>query len=145
MSRLEPEIKERLEHFLGQGYISKGLYKILKAYFMHRDYTVAAIKANVSRGTFVAQMSALYKRNVLIRIQKGEYDLTHDEDSIILPPQKVEEPPEPPLQMSDTEREWMIKNYKGYRKNRSAAAQILKRSKFDICRMAIELKLDTRN
>lgn len=44
------------------------------------------------------------------------------------------------VQMTDAERDWMIKHYKP--RNRSAAAQALNRTRYEICDMAIQLKID---
>ncbi|OIB04869.1 hypothetical protein AK95_14740 [Paenibacillus sp. LC231] len=143
--KLDPELKEQIEHYLHMDYITEAQSKILKSYFIFGNYPEAAIKIGMKKSSFIAVMSVLKQRNVLIRVGKGKYVLTDDETSIIMPYRKPEELPDPPLQMSEEEKEWMLQYYGDYKNNRSEAARILKRSKFDICRMAIELHLDSDN
>lgn len=44
------------------------------------------------------------------------------------------------VKMTDAERDWMLQNYRP--RNRSKAAQALGRTRYEICDMAIQLKID---
>ncbi|WP_339271502.1 hypothetical protein NYE54_08365 [Paenibacillus sp. FSL K6-1330] len=145
MPDLDPEINERIEHLLNQEYITEDQSKVLKAYFMcGRSSKAASSKLNMHPTTFAQVTSTLVQRNILEKLGRGKFILADDESAIVMPYQEPEIPPDPPLNMTEQEREWMLENYSKYKNKRSEAARILKRSKFDICRMAIELKLDSK-
>lgn len=145
MPKLDPEINDRIEYFFNQEYITEDQSEILKAYFMYgRSTKAASSNLNMHPTTFAQVTSSLTQRNILEKLGRGKFILADDESAIIMPYKEPELPPDPPLNMTEQEKGWMLKNYKNYKGNRSEVARILKRSKFDICRMAIELKLDTR-
>ncbi len=145
MPELDPEINERIEHLLNQEYITEDQSKVLKAYFMYgRSSKVASSKLNMHPTGFSHVTSDLAQRNILEKLGRGKFILADDESAIIMPFVEPEIPPDPPLNMTDQEKDWMLKNYKKYKGKRSEVARILKRSKSDICRMAIELKLDSK-
>lgn len=146
MPKLDPEIKEQIEHYLHMDYITEAQSKILKAYFMYgRSSKAASSKLNMHPTTFAQVTSSLVQRNILEKLGRGKFILADDESAIIMPFIEPEIPPDPPLNMTEQEKAWMLQNYSDYRGKRSEAARILKRSKFDICRMAIELHLDSDN
>jgi len=146
MPKLDEEINERIEYLLNQDYITEDQSKVLKSYFMHgRSSKVASSKINMNPTSFAQVTSALVQRNILEKLGRGKFILSDDESAIIMPFVEPEIPPDPPLNMTEQEKEWMLENYKNYRGKRSEAARKLNRSKFDICRMAIELHLDSDN
>ncbi|MPY20679.1 hypothetical protein [Paenibacillus glucanolyticus] len=145
MPDLDPEINERIEGLLNQEYITEDQSKVLKAYFMYgRSSKVASEKLNMHPTGFAHVTSSLAHRNILEKLGRGKFILADDESAFIMPFVEPEIPPDPPLNMTEQEKNWMLENYSDYRSKRSEAARILKRSKFDICRMAIELKLDAK-
>ncbi|WP_160044746.1 hypothetical protein [Paenibacillus sp. USDA918EY] len=143
MPKLDPEIKERIDGLMAPEHITRAHGKVLKAYFEKGSIAEGAAKLDMQISSFYSVIKKLKQRNVLEQVARGKYVLATDESRIVTF-QKVEFPSDPPLSISPEEKEWMLKNYPKYRGKRSEVARILGRSKLDICRMAIELRLDQK-
>ncbi|KHF33440.1 hypothetical protein CM49_04388 [Paenibacillus sp. P1XP2] len=145
MPKLEPEIGQRIDYLLEDGYITRSEAKLLEAYFTHETRAGIAHALRMQKGSVNSVLSTLKRAGVLMHNGEG-YELSFDNDTINRVP-KVGPPiqADPDLVMTEKERKWMLENYGKYRKNRSEAARILGRSKFDICRMAIALGIDQKN
>ncbi|MFU1797625.1 hypothetical protein ACM1RC_27425 [Paenibacillus azoreducens] len=145
MPKLDPEIREQIDYYLHQMHITNEHAKVLKAYFKYRNQKEAADALNINVSSFGGYMHSLTQRNILIKVGKGKFVINNDESQIIpVVSRKIDIQPIPDLEMSESERKWMLENYVRYRDKRSEAARILGRSKLDVCRMAIELGIDQK-
>lgn len=144
MSRLTPEIEQRIEDYHQDGYITLAEAKLITAYFIHVDFKATAKAHGIMKKSVTAVLAKLKRDGVLIKVDEG-YELTFDYGTIKREPTPLPTAADMGLEMSKEERAWMLKNYHEYKNKRSEAARILKRSKYDVCRMAIVLKLDQRN
>lgn len=143
MSELDFETRDQLHQLLEDGIITKREREIIAKLFISPSQSEAARRLGIELGTLNYAIKKLTADKVLIRVERAVFALNHDTASINrqisnpLPP-----PEEPPLVMSDAERKWMIEHYDSAK--RTEAAKVLKRSKYDINRMALVLKLDRK-
>lgn len=144
MPKIDSDINAKIDDFLEKGYVSRGEARILKEYFTQENRPMVAQSLGISLSSLSTVLTTLKRNKVLCLTAERRYQLTDD-------PEACKKEPPPPVvpvakvAMSEEERAWMIANYKKYKGKRSEAARILKRSKFDLCRMAIELKIDQKN
>ncbi|GIO40164.1 hypothetical protein J41TS12_50250 [Paenibacillus antibioticophila] len=144
MPELDFETKDLLHQLQEDGLITRREREVIAKLYTTPSRKEAARRLGIERGSFNHLIYKLVTDHVLIRIRKNVLVLNSDPSSIkrnasyVLPP-----PEEVPLVMSDAERKWMIENYDST--NRTQAAKALKRSKYDINRMALALKLDRKN
>ncbi|AOZ91589.1 hypothetical protein [Paenibacillus crassostreae] len=144
MPELTPEIESRIDNLLEDGYVSTVEARILKAYYTFDTQKEACHSLGMIPTSMSAILSGLSREGILIKMGRGQYEVTDDVGTI-----KKELPPPPdPIKteviMSKKERSWMLKNYKKFG-TRTQIARHLKRSKTDVIRMAIALKLDQKN
>ncbi|MGN7359967.1 hypothetical protein ACTHPF_26680 [Paenibacillus sp. SAF-054] len=144
MPKLDPEIKEHIDNLQEDEYINRSQGKVLKAYFETGSIKEGAAKLDMQESSFYSVINYLKLRKVLVKVSKGKYELNANVSEIEPVKHKIEAPPLPPLSITPEERNWMRENYGRYRHKRSEAAQILGRSKLDICRMAIALGIDQK-
>ncbi|WP_055108920.1 hypothetical protein [Paenibacillus ihumii] len=142
MPVLDSDIEQKLEELREQEVIKPGEYKVLVAYFQCRTLSGTAKLTGRQKRSIAVTLSNLAKKGVLVKETGEPYSLPGDDFEFIAPDPG---PVEADVAISDEERAWMLRNYRKYQRNRSEAARILKRSRHDVCRMAIALKLDKRN
>lgn len=148
MPKIDPVINAKIDEYHEDGYLTNREVDVLKAYFSHKTRKGAAHAVRILVGSLSSMLSVLKRDGVLIQVKRGSYELNEDVESIkrgLTPPPPLPAQIVDTVAMSEKEREWMNANYKNYKNNRSGAARILNRSKYDVCRMAIELRLDQKS
>ncbi|MEI7027139.1 hypothetical protein [Paenibacillus sp. y28] len=126
---------EMIASHLENGSLSANQAKLLTAYFnCDRSSVKTAEVLGVPPRSVRQSLTAMVRRRVVRQVAKQRvYEMMAPECK----------PKEPEFIISDFQRDWMLDNYKRYRRNRSEAARILGCSRTDICQMAIMLKIDS--
>lgn len=144
MPALDYEIKDQIHDLLEDEYITHAEARLLENFFSCPSRKEAAQRSGIKPESFVSAISRMTRDGILIRVSRGVLKLTEDVGTIKRQSRNTLPPPmEPPLQMSEAERKWMLANYKSSK--RAEAALKLGRSKYDINRMAIKLGIDQKN
>lgn len=144
MPALDFEIKDQINDLLEEEYITHAEARLLENFFSSPSRKEAARRSGIKFESFASAISRMTRDGILIRVSRGVLKLTEDLGTIKRQSRNSLPPPvEPPLQMSESEREWMLANYKS--RKRAEAALKLRRNKYDINRMAIALGIDQKN
>lgn len=141
MSKLNPETDEMINRLLAEDLITESQSELLQAFFMYETLQEKATSLGISTKAFSGVLSGLKRRKILLRQDpKGTFELNNDIEALISWRKPVDVGP---VNISDEERVWMLKNYRKYK--RSEVAKKLGRSKTDVIRMAMALGIDQKN
>jgi hypothetical protein len=123
--------------------------KVLEAYLERGAYSEIGKEVKMSFHRVKTAVKQLYALGVIRQRSFGEGSrgpiLTGVPYRVLPDPADTEAPSDiSGVRMTPKEEEWMRKHYKKYRRNRSEAAKILGRSRYDVNAMAIKLGLGRR-
>lgn len=115
---------------------------VYESYMKHRHIKKVSVHLNLNTHSVNRYMRALVEDGVMSYSESKGYRTTGQKYRVgtLYERQKQRSDNRDAVQMTEHERDWMLKHYKP--RNRSQAAQALNRTRYEICDMAIQLKID---
>jgi hypothetical protein len=138
----DSDVESRIQWLLDEQWITGEEADVMQIYFRTKTIKKAAEIINMKLESFHKILAILVRKKVLIREKRGQYSLSTELPKHLVMQQPVlPDAMKQPLVITPDERKWMRQNYHKY--SRSEVAKILGRSKFDVNRMAMSLKIDS--
>ncbi|ASA21981.1 hypothetical protein [Paenibacillus donghaensis] len=140
---------ERIEMHLNAGRITKHQANILNAYFQTGNLQQTVKVVGSSYNSIASTLTNLKLAGILEKASRRSPYKIRDGSAQAAVMEKMainKLSLQGDIQISDFEREWMLKNYRrSYQGKRGAAAAALGCDRWRVCQLAIALKLDQKN